>query len=414
MTASAGKGEISLMKILMVNKFLYPNGGSETYIFRLGEQLQKLGMEVQYFGMEDKRNIVGNNIGSYTSNMDFHSGKLSKLLYPLKIIYSLEAKRAIRRVLEDFQPDAVHLNNFNYQLTPSILYEIRRFEKKRKKPIKILFTAHDYQLICPNHLMRCPGTEVNCSKCVGGKYGNCIKGKCIHNSALKSILGAAEGWIYRYLKTYRKIDMVICPSSFMQEQMEKHPDLKGRTVLIRNFTTISGRGEGKAPEKEDYIVYFGRYSKEKGMGTLLNVCKELSEIPFVFAGAGPYEEQMKGIKNIRNMGMLGEEEVKAVVEKARFSIYPSEWYENCPFSVMESIQYGTPVIGADIGGIPELVRDGVTGTVFPSGSKEQLKDKILELWHSNDKVMAYSRNCLKTSFISLEEYALQMKQYYAN
>ena len=99
MTASAGKGEISLMKILMVNKFLYPNGGSETYIFRLGEQLQKLGMEVQYFGMEDKRNIVGNNIGSYTSNMDFHSGKLSKLLYPLKIIYSLEAKRALRRVL---------------------------------------------------------------------------------------------------------------------------------------------------------------------------------------------------------------------------------------------------------------------------------------------------------------------------
>lgn len=414
MTVLVRRGKESLMKVLMVNKFLYPNGGSETYIFRLGEQLQKLGMEVQYFGMEDERNIVGNRVESYTSNMDFHSGKASKLLYPLKVIYSLEAKNAIRRVLEDFQPDAVHLNNFNYQLTPSILYEIRRFEKKRRKPVKILFTAHDYQLICPNHLMRCPQTGENCSKCAGGRYGNCIKGRCIHNSVLKSILGAVEGQIYRFLKTYRKIDMIICPSSFMQEQMERHPDLKGRTVMMHNFTTVSGEGKEELPEKEDYIIYFGRYSKEKGMETLLKVCKELPEIPFVFAGAGPYEEQIKKITNIRNMGMLGKEELRSVVEKARFSIYPSEWYENCPFSVMESIQYGTPVIGADVGGIPELIRDGVTGTIFFSGCETQLKNKILELWSDNGRVRAYSRNCLEASFTSLEEYALRIKQYYTN
>lgn len=414
MTVSAGKGKISFMKVLMVNKFLYPNGGSETYIFRLGEQLQKQGVEVQYFGMGDKRNIVGNRAGSYTSNMDFHSGKISKFLYPFKIIYSLEARRAIRKVLDDFQPNAVHLNNFNYQLTPSILYEIRKYERKQGKPVKILFTAHDYQLICPNHLMRCPRTEKNCSECNGGKYRNCIRGRCIHNSALKSILGAAEGWLYRFLKTYRKIDVIICPSAFMQKQMEQHPDLRGKTVMMRNFTTVSGAGREKLPEKENYAIYFGRYSKEKGMETLLKVCRELPDISFVFAGTGPYEEQIKKIKNIRDMGMLQKEELRPVVEKARFSIYPSEWYENCPFSVMESIQYGTPVIGADIGGIPELIRDGVTGTIFQSGCVTELKDKIREFWSNEDKAMEYSRNCSKTNFTSVEEYALLMKQYYTN
>ena len=106
------------MKILMINKFLYPNGGSETYIFKLGEYLNLQGHEVQYFGMEHEGRIAGNRVNAYTSNMDFHKGsKLAKLTYPIKTIYSAEARRKIRRVLEDFQPDICHLNNFNYQLT---------------------------------------------------------------------------------------------------------------------------------------------------------------------------------------------------------------------------------------------------------------------------------------------------------
>lgn len=104
------------MKILMVNKFLYPNGGSETYMFTLGEQLTKMGHEVQYFGMEHEGRVVGNRVNAYTSDMNFHGGsKLAKLTYPLKTIYSGEARKKLRLVLEDFQPDVVHLNNFNYQ-----------------------------------------------------------------------------------------------------------------------------------------------------------------------------------------------------------------------------------------------------------------------------------------------------------
>ena len=112
------------MKVLIVNKFLYPNGGSETYIFKLGEVLEQHGLEVQYFGMEHEGRCVGNRVNAYTSDMDFHGGsKLSKLTYPIKTIYSKEAREKLRLVLDDFQPDVCHMNNFNYQLTPSIIWK---------------------------------------------------------------------------------------------------------------------------------------------------------------------------------------------------------------------------------------------------------------------------------------------------
>ena len=147
------------MKILMINKFLHPNGGSETYIFQLGQCLTEMGHEVQYFGMEHAGRVVGNRAESYTSDMDFHGGsKLSKLLYPVKTVYSTEARKKLRLVLEDFQPDVCHLNNFNYQLTPSVILEIRAWSKRTQHPCRILYTAHDYQLVCPNHMCRNPGT----------------------------------------------------------------------------------------------------------------------------------------------------------------------------------------------------------------------------------------------------------------
>lgn len=178
------------MRILMINKFLYPNGGSETYIFKLGEALEQHGHEVQYFGMEHEGRCVGNRINAYTSDMDFHGGsKLSKLTYPIKTIYSKEARVQLRKVLDDFKPDVCHLNNFNYQLTPSIILEIVKWRKETVRDCKIVFTAHDYQLVCPNHMLNNPNIHQNCEKCLGGHFVNCMKGKCIHGSTAKSAIG---------------------------------------------------------------------------------------------------------------------------------------------------------------------------------------------------------------------------------
>ncbi|MFR6749538.1 MAG: glycosyltransferase [Faecalibacterium sp.] len=193
------------MKILMINKFLYPNGGSETYMFGLGQQLEKMGHEVQYFGMEHEGRCVGNRVGAYTSSMDFHGGsRLAKLTYPLKTIYSSEARQKLRLVLDDFRPDVIHLNNFNYQLTPSVLLEADKWRRESGQPCRILYTAHDHQLVCPDHLCY-QGIEGHpCEECLGGHYVNCIKHRCIHGSRARSIIGCAEATFWKWKKVYRK------------------------------------------------------------------------------------------------------------------------------------------------------------------------------------------------------------------
>ena len=390
------------MKILMVNKFLYPNGGSETYIFKLGKYLISKGHEVQYFGMDHEERCVGNHVGAYTSNMNFHGGsKLSKLTYPIKTIYSTEARRKIRMVLDDFRPDVVHLNNFNYQLTPSIILEIKKYEKETNKRVKIVFTAHDYQLICPNHMMNNPNTNENCEKCLGGNFDNCIKGKCIHGSIAKSITGAMEALYWNTRKVYKHIDSIICCSEFLKSKMDSNPIFREKTIALHNFIE---NVEWKEVEKKGYILYFGRFSQEKGIKTLIEVCKSLPNIKFVFAGTGPLEDEINSIPNIKNLGFQTGEDLENLIRKARFSIYPSEWYENCPFSVMESQMYGTPVLGANIGGIPELIEKGKTGELFEHGNSVQLKQIIEKLWNNKQLTQKYSENCKNIKFDTLEQY----------
>lgn len=397
------------MRILMVNKFLYPNGGSETYIFKLGDYLKSKGHEVQYFGMEHGERCVGNAVDAYTSNMDFHSSfKLSQLAYPIKTIYSFEARKKIRRVLDDFKPDVVHLNNFNYQLTPSIILEIAKWRKSGHQ-CRIVFTAHDYQLVCPNHMLNNPNTGENCEKCLGGHFLNCTKGKCIDGSTVKSAIGTMEAVFWKMNGAYKYIDTIICCSEFLKIKMDSNPLFTKKAVAMHNFVD---RVEQKTAVKKDYILYFGRFSKEKGINTLIKACKELADIQFIFAGTGPLECEINSIPNVKNMGFLNGTVLELLIREARFSVYPSEWYENCPFSVMESQMYGTPVLGANIGGIPELIEQGKTGELFESGNVSELKKKIMQLWADRELIDQYSRNCKNNSFDDIDAYCNKLMRIY--
>ncbi len=385
------------MKILMVNKFLYPNGGSETYIFKLGDYLRSIGHEVEYFGMEHEGRCVGNRAEQYTTDMDFHTNsRLKKLSYPLKTIYSTEAKQKIGVVLRDFQPDIVHLNNFNYQLTPSILYAVRAYEKESGRRVKLLYTAHDYQLICPNHMMR-DNQGDPCGKCRDGAFLNCLKGSCIHQSKAKSAVGFAEATLYKMLKAYRMLDCVICPSAFMKEQLDHHPQLRGKTAVLHNFID---RPATVPTEKKDYVLYFGRFDREKGIDTLI----QAKELNFVFAGKGELEDEINRQTHIKNVGFQTGDALAQLIREAACSVYPSTWYENCPFSVMESIMAGTPVVGADIGGIPELIDDGETGFLFESGNTEALTAAVKRITENPQTAQQMQQHCLTKHFDSLAEY----------
>lgn len=398
----------------MVNKFLYPNGGSETYIFKLGEALQKKGHEVQYFGMEHKDRIVGNHAACYTSNMDFHTGRLQKLLYPFRIIYSVEAKRKMGVVLRDMNPDVVHLNNINFQLTPSVIYAVRSYEKKTGRRVKIVYTAHDYQWVCPNHMMRIPATGQICFACRDGQFGNCSKNRCIHNSRIKSLLGTIEAKFYEKRRTYGLVDVIICPSEFMKKQLDTNPLLSDKTVMMRNFIDKDAKENSGQESRQDYVLYFGRFSQEKGTATLLEACRALPQIPFVFAGTGPLQDQVEQVQNVENRGFVTGDALKDLIAGARFSVYPSEWYENGPFSVMESLMYGTPVLVSDLGGAPELVQAGKTGEIFRGGDVEELTEHIRALWENPQLCHEYSENCKEINFDTVEVYCDKIvKKVYA-
>lgn len=398
------------MRILLINKFLFPNGGSETYIFKLGKELQKQGHEVQYFGMDHKDRIVGNEVDAYTKNMEFHGKKkLKQLTYPITTIYNKDARIQLRKVLNDFSPDVCHLNNFNYQLTPSIILEIVKWRKEKGVKCKIVYTAHDFQLVCPNHQLKNPLTNLNCEKCLGGNYRNCLKGKCIHGAFSKSMIGMFEAEIWNKLKVYNYIDKIICCSEFMKLKLDTNPLFRGKTIMIHNFVE---KVTFKEVEKKNYILYFGRFSEEKGINTLIKTCNLLPDIKFIFAGSGPLEENVNKLKNVENVGFQTGEDLTKLIREAKFSICPSEVNENCPFSIMESQQLGTPVIGSNVGGIPELIIEGENGRLFENKNYYQLAEIITDLWTNPQEIKKYSIASRSLKRDTLESYCNKLVSIY--
>ena len=402
------------MKILLVNKFLYPRGGAETYFLRIGEYLEKQGHEIQYFGMQDPKNTVGNALNLSTRNMDFHSHSLQRFLYPFHIVYSGEAKKKIKQVAKNFKPDVVHFNNINFQLTPSVIDGISELG------IPMVQTVHDLQMLCPNHLMLDLNTKTPCEKCLAGSKWPCVSGRCIHGSLPKSLIGSVEGELYRRRPTYRKVDRYICPSRFIESMLLRDKRFQGKTVHIQNFIEKDpGRAADseykKVFSKKDYVLYFGRLSEEKGIIRLLDACRLIPDIPFVIAGSGPEERLLKENcpSNVTYVGFKTGEALKKLISEALFSVYLSVWYENCPLSILESQTCGTPVIANRIGGIPELVEDGQTGILIDEFTPENYAGKIQSLYEDRTLLAEMTENCLKkTDYLTLEKYCSRLLGVY--
>ena len=396
------------MKILMVNKFLYPRGGSESYMLYLAEHLKKIGHEVEFFGMYDENNTVGNSSELYTQNMDFHSKGLIRFLYPFKIIYSFEARKKIMQVIDDFKPDIVHMNNINFQLTPSIIYGIK------KKGIPLAWTVHDYQMICPNHLLYNFDKNTPCEKCVKGSHMHCIKNKCIHNSLVKSILGVIEAKLYSLLKTYKKVDLLVCPSNFLENKLlSAKKYYEGKTKTIHNF--INKEKFATTDQKEDsYIVFVGRLSKEKGIENIAGAAALLPQYNFIVAGSGPDEDMLKGIQNVTLAGFLTGDELTKLMGNAKVLLLPSVCYENCPLSILEAHSMGVPVVTMNSGGMAELVKNGVTGTLVNEPTPEGIALKLKETIENEDYYNTLKENCKneKDNILSVETYCdILIKEY---
>ena len=398
------------MKILLVNKFHYLKGGSEKYYFDLAKLLKEHGHEVAFFSMQDEKNIKTDCKEYFVENSDMNSKNIFKAL---DVIYSKKNKKAMEKALDDFKPDIVHLNNFQRQLSASIIKPIK------KRNIPIVFTAHDLQAICPAIVML--DNEKNiCDKCINGKYMNCIKGKCIKNSSLKSLLGAIEGKYYRNKKIYPKqIDKIITPSEFYKEKLEEDGIKSEKIEALHNFIDIDDYNV--KIEDEGYALYYGRIIKEKGVLNLIKAFKNIKNYQLYIAGDGPDIEKVKKyIKDnkledkIKLLGFLNSDEVKEYVRKARFIVVPSVWYENCPYSVLETLVMGKPIIGSNLGGIPELVKDNENGLIYKYNDIKELEDKMQELFDNKEKAMQLGKKAKENAIkdFSKESYYNKIMRVY--
>lgn len=396
------------MKILLIHKFLYPKGGAETYVLKLGEYLTAQGHQVQYFGLENEKNTVGNRLGICVPDLDFSAGILKNLHAPFRILYNGPARKKLCQVLEDFRPDAVHLNNIQYHLTPSVILEAAKYRVRHGRDIRIVCTAHDYQLVCPSHGLF-DGQGRICERCLGGNYLHCLRHKCIKHSFLKSLPAAADGFLWQIFDAYRKIDTVICPSHFLKSKLDTQPRFRKKTVVIHNFAETFPQNPSI---KEGYVLEFGHLSRDKGTYTLLKAAKQLPDIPFVFAGFGEAAQAVCGLPNCRFVGFQTGDALLDLIAKAAVTVCPSEIYENCPYAVIESQMLGTPVIGARIGGIPELIREGETGELFEAGDAEELAAMLQKLLSSPELLARYGENCRKAAFETPDTYCHKLLTIY--
>ncbi|MBQ5755468.1 MAG: glycosyltransferase family 4 protein [Oscillospiraceae bacterium] len=367
------------MKILLVNKFHYRKGGSETYYFALADALRDAGHEVLFFAMESEKNLPCQQEKYFVSNVEYNGpqGAAAQLKSAAKLLYSFEAKKKFAQLLEAEKPDIVHMNLVHRQITLSIV------DVCKKAGVPVVFTQHDLICVCPNYT--CLAPDGICEECLGGNFMPCVKKGCVKGSKAKSLLGAAEAVLYKARGSYNKIDLYITPSAWYRGLLEKAAFTKAPILHMTNFLPLGTRYEARPARNED-LLYLGRLSREKGLATLLRAMALCPGARLKIAGDGPQKEELEALakelqlgERVEFLGFVSGQPLQELVAGCKAVVLPSEWYENGPYSVMEALAAGKPVLGSRIGGIPELVKDGQTGFTFEAGSAEALAGAVEKL-----------------------------------
>jgi glycosyltransferase involved in cell wall biosynthesis len=377
------------MKVLLVNKFLYPKGGSETCLFDTARILKEAGHEVSFLGMAHPRNVPLPGPAAIVSRVDFDGTRslVEKARAAGRILYSFESRRALEELIRAGRPDVAHLHNIHHQLSPSILPVLVR------SGVPVVMTLHDYKVVCPAYTLWVRGAT--CEACRGGRYGRAVGGKCVRDSRAKSLLCAAEMILHgRLLHADRAVDIFISPSRFLKDKVGEM-GFRGTVVHLPNPVVTDGI-ESRSDWDEESIVYFGRLSAEKGLETLVAAADGLGVIVKIF-GDGPDKERLRALASRLPLarvvfgGRLAREELHRQVRRSILTVLPSAWYENAPYAVLESFALGKPVVAARIGGVPELVRDGTTGWTFEPGNPDDLRAKVRACLENPASVRAAGR-----------------------
>lgn len=360
-------------QLLSINNYYYRRGGSEAVFFEHNRLFEDAGWEVVPFSVQSALNQPSPWSAHFVSETDQINGlsPLAKFTRAMSAIYSLEAARRIRTLLALIRPQIAHAHNIYHHLSPSVLVELHRQE------VPVVLTLHDLKLVCPAYKMHTQGAI--CEGCRGGALRNVVKHRCIKNSTAMSALVWLESTVHKALDLYmRTVTRFVVPSRFFLSKFAEWGVDTRRFAHVPNSIDVDALEATDEPG--DAFVYLGRLVPEKGVATLVRAAAK-ARVPLRIIGTGPEEAALRQLAqelggHVEFTGYLSGAKLRAAISSARAVVIPSEWYENAPLSVMEASALARPIIGADIGGIPELIRPGETGFVFESGSVEALAEVL--------------------------------------
>jgi len=396
-------------KLLLINKFYHdtgPAGGVGRYLVQEEEDLTARGWEVIPFAMADGDARPSRWDKYFVRARDYSRPRLGggALNDALSLIWNREAAEKLEALIRETRPDVAHLHNIYHHLSPSILPVLQRHG------IPVVMTLHDLRLLCPAiHMLR--RGEI-CERCKGGKLHNAVTGKCVKDSRPASLLAAVETWHQRTRGLYPDtVSRFLCPSAFLRDKYIAWGYPEAQLTHLPNFVDLDVWHPDRLPSApaRDAYLYFGRISKEKGLRTLLDAHKLWEDgydagrvatppLELLIAGTGPCDGNMRarhaqlGLKTASILGALDLSGLRQALARSRFTVLPSECYENGPMAALESLAVGRPLVGSDLGGIPETVIPGRTGLVVPPGDPDALLAGLLKALEFPDSLERDARS----------------------
>jgi glycosyltransferase involved in cell wall biosynthesis len=371
------------MKILIVNTRHYYGGGDSTYAFNLVDLLRGKGHEVSFFAMQDKHNFSDPNSDLFVSHIDYRLLNQKKNpITGLKVfgrsIYSTEARRKFSRMCDRFQPGIVHLQNIHAHITPSVIFEAK------KRGIPVVWTLHDYKLVCPNSHFLIDATNQICEACRGGNFIQAARQRCKKGSFLASSMASLEAYTHRWMNVISKVDAFLCPSAFLREKLIENgfPLEKVRLVpyVLPEAQFIQQQ------QNQGYLLFLGKLEPLKGIFPLIEAARRCPAVRVILAGRveEPLQSQLPELlpSNVAYVGLKNGTDLDTLRRAAMALVMPSIWYENQPFSILEMFACGKPVIASDLGGMKELVGKNERGLLVRPGNVEDIVHAMVRLYET--------------------------------
>jgi glycosyltransferase involved in cell wall biosynthesis len=364
------------MRILYCNKYNFAFSGTESYLFDVMRLMRGAGHEVALFSMADPRGTPTPYDQHFVPLMDFKAGKPAWQSAKMAghAIYSIDAQRRLKRMLAEFKPDLAHVRNIYHHLSPSILWELKA------QKIPVIYHVNDFKMLCPSYNLVSRGQA--CERCKGGKFWHVVTEGCYSGTRGAAAVLATEAYVHRWIKTYdRCVDLFLAPSQFVKDKLIESGCDAARIHVLPHFQK-SPEHQVQNPASARSILYFGRLSPEKGVNDLLQAMRFLPGANLQIAGDGPKRKELEdlaerlNLKNVDFAGHLQGASLDHLIASARLTVFPSHAYETMGKSILESYAQGRPVVASDLGSRRELVKDGLTGLLYPVGNVEKLTEAI--------------------------------------